>query len=134
MTFSPRRRLPVWAAGVVVVAAMLGRSVLAAPPAAAQCTLTAQDEQYISLLAQKNMIHGSDVNDCHMVAEGRWFADQVRNSADPFGTAKALMQHVINTTPMTPDQAEWEVEAAIFVYAPELIPRIKDQFARQPPP
>ncbi len=123
-----------WVVSIVVVAATLGHSVLAAPRAAAECTLSAQDEQYIDVLAQKNLIHGSDVNDCHMVVEGRWFADQVRNSPDPFGTAKALVQKVIDTTPMTPDQAEWEVEAAIFVYAPEIIPKIKDQFARQPPP
>ena len=134
MTLSLRRRLPVWAAAVVVVAAMLGHCVLAAPRAAAQCTLTAEDEQYINLLAQKNMIHGSEVNDCNMVAEGRWFADQVRNSADPFATAKSLVQQVADNTPMTADQAEWEVEAAIFVYAQELIPKIKDQFAQQPLP
>lgn len=133
MTLSPWRRFPAWVAGIVVVAAMVSQSVLAAPRAAAVCTLTAEDEQYIDLLAQKNMIHGSEVNDCDMAAEGQWFADQVRNSPDPFGTAKTLVQQVINTTPMAPDRAEWEVEAAIFVYAPELIPTIKDQFARQHP-
>ncbi len=95
--------------------------------------MTAQDEQYINLLAQKNMIHGADVSDCNMVAEGRWFADQVRNSSDPLQTARSLVQKVSETTPMNEEQAEWEVESAIFVYAPEMIPTIKGQFAQEPP-
>jgi hypothetical protein len=130
---TPRVRLSVWAAGVVLAVAMLGHHVLVAPPAAASCTLTTQDDQYINLLGQKNMIHGADFNDCHMVAEGRWFADQVRNSPDPLGTARSLVQMVKDTTPMNEEQAEWEVEAAIFVYAPEMIPTIKGQFAQPPP-
>jgi hypothetical protein len=128
---SPRIGFSVWAAGVVFVAALLGHLVLAAPPAVAECTLTAQDDQYINLLAQKNLIHGADFNDCHMVAEGRWFADQVRSSPDPLGTARSLAQMVTDTTPLNKEQAEWEVESAIFVYAPEMIPRIKDQCAQE---
>jgi hypothetical protein len=130
----PRSRvLSVWAAGVVLVVAMLGHVVLSAPQASASCTLTAQDDQYIHLLAMKNMIHSPDYTDCHMAAEGRWFAYQVRNSADPLGTARSLVQMVIDGTPMSADQAEWEVESAIYVYAPEVIPKIKDQLAQQNP-
>jgi hypothetical protein len=34
---------------------------------------------------------------------------------------------------MDSKQAEWEVESAVFVYAPEMVPKIKDQAAHQPP-
>jgi len=130
-TPSPRRGLSAWAASVVFVVAMLSHLVLAAPRAAADCTLTTQDQQYINLLAQKNLVHGADFNDCHMVAEGRWFAEQVRNSPDPLATARSLMQMVTDTTPMNKEQAEWEVESAIFVYAPEMIPGLKEQCAQE---
>lgn len=40
---------------------------------------------------------------------------------------------ITRTTPMNQKQAEWEVESAIYVYAPDLIPRLKDQAARQVP-
>lgn len=41
---------------------------------------------------------------------------------------------VTNTTPLSPDQAEWEVESAIYVYAPDLIPKIKAQAGQPAPP
>ena len=40
---------------------------------------------------------------------------------------------ITRTTPMTQAQAEWEVESAIFVYAPELIPKIKAQAGQAGP-
>ena len=133
-TRSRRRVLSVWTAGAVLGAAMLGQVVVSAPPASASCNLTPQDDQYISLLAKDKMIHSADFTDCHMVAEGRWFADQVRNSPDPLGKARSLMKMVTDTTPMTAEQAEWEVESAIYVYAPEMIPKIKDEKAHEPAP
>ena len=132
-TRSRRRVLAVWAAGAVLAGGMVSHVVLSAPQASANCTLTAQDEQYIQLLAQNNMIHKADFNDCHEAAEGRWFADQVRTAADPMARAKALVKMVTDTTPMTHDQAEWEVESAVYVYAPEMVPKIKDEAARQAP-
>ncbi len=128
---APRFGLLLLVAGVVFTVVMLSHLVLASPQAVAGCTLTAQDEQYIDLLAQKNLVHGTDFNDCHMVVEGRWFADQVRNSPDPLGTARALMQTVTDTTPMNKEQAEWEVESAIFIYAPEMIPKLKEQCVQE---
>ncbi len=133
-TRSRRRVLSVWTAGAAMMAAMLGHVVLSAPPASASCNLTAEDDHYINLLAQDKMIHTADFTDCHMAAEGRWFADQVRHSADPLGTARSLMKMVTDTTPMTAQQAEWEVECAIFCYAPEMIPQIKDEKAHEAPP
>ena len=127
----PRCGLSVLAAGVVLTVVVLSQLFPIAPQAVAGCTLTAQDEQYIGLLAQKGMIHGTEASDCNMVAEGRWFADQVRNSPDPLGTARALMQMVTDTTSMNKEQAEWEVEAAIFVYAPEMIPKLKEQCVQE---
>ncbi len=94
--------------------------------------MTPKDDQCINLLAQNKMIHTADFNDCNMTAEGRWFADQVRTSADPLATGKNLVNMVTNTTSMKHDQAEWEVESAIFVYAPEMIPAIKGQVAKGP--
>lgn len=132
-TYSCRRMLSVWTAGAALTGAMLGHAVLSAPPASANCTMTPEDDQYIHLLAQNKMIHTVDFNDCNMSAEGRWFADQVRNSSDPLGTARSLMKMVTDTTPMNAQQAEWEVESAIYVYAPELIPKIKDEYAHEPP-
>ncbi len=116
-----------WGASIVLVVAMLGHVVLSAPQASAECTLTAADDLYINLLAQNNMVHTTDFNDCHMATEGRWFADRVRTSADPVGTAKSLIKMVTDTTPMTAEQAEWEVECAIYVYAPEMVPKIMGQ-------
>ncbi len=131
----PRRRMSaVWAAGAILAGAMVSQVVLSAPRASANCTLTPQDEQYIHLLAQNNMIHSADFTDCHMVTEGRWFADQVRTAADPLARAKSLMTLITDTTPMKADQAEWEVESAVFVYAPEMVPKLKDEVAHQPPP
>ncbi|MFZ1176738.1 MAG: hypothetical protein WAO15_10825 [Mycobacterium sp.] len=130
---SRRRALSVWAAGAALVVAMFGHAVLSAPQASANCTMTAQDDQYIHLLAQNKMVHTADFDDCNMSAEGRWFANQVRTSADPYVTAKNLVKMVDDTTPMDAKQAEWEVESAIYVYAPQVIPKIKDEAAQQTP-
>lgn len=130
---SRRLRSSVWAAAVVLVVAMLGRLTLSAPPAAANCALTSQDDQYIQLLAQNTMTHRTDANDCDVAAEGRSYADQVRQSADPLGTARSLVHKVAEATSMNEQQAEWEIESAVFVYAPEMIPLIKNQLAQQPP-
>ncbi|UXA05162.1 DUF732 domain-containing protein [Mycobacterium sp. SMC-2] len=126
---SRRRVLPVLAAGVAPAVAMLGYAVLSAPQASASCNLSPKDDQYIQLLAQNKMVHNADFSDCHEAAEGRWFADQVRNHPNPFGEAQELVNMITSTTPMSQAQAEWEVESAIYVYAPEVIPKIKDQAA-----
>jgi hypothetical protein len=118
------------AGGVALGAVMLGGAVLSAPQASANCTLSDKDDQYIKLLAQNKMVHNADFSDCHEAAEGRWFADQVRANANPFGEAQELINMITNTTPMTQAQAEWEVESAIYVYAPDLVPKIKDQAAK----
>ncbi|OBH34272.1 hypothetical protein A5692_13275 [Mycobacterium sp. E342] len=121
------------AAGVVLGAAMFGGAVLSAPHASASCNMSPADDQYIKLLAQNKMVHNADFNDCSEAAEGRWFASQVRANPNPFGEAQELVNMITNTTPMSQKQAEWEVESAIYVYAPDLIPRLKDQAARQVP-
>lgn len=110
---------------------MLGGAVLSAPLASASCDLSPADDQYINLLAQNGMVHNADYSDCHEAAEGRWFATQVKSAPDPFGKAQELVTMVTSTTPMKADKAEWEVESAIYVYAPEVIPKIKDQAAKQ---
>jgi len=109
---------------------MFGHAVLSAPPASAACTMSNADDQYVHLLAMNSMVHTADFDDCNMIAEGRWFADQVRTSADPYRTAKNLVKMVTDTTPMNSKQAEWEVESAIYVYAPQVIPKIKDEAAQ----
>lgn len=129
-TRSRVRASSVWAAGLALGASMLGGAVLSAPIASATCNLTPADDQYIKLLAQNKMVHNADYSDCHEAAEGRWFADQVRSNPNPFGEGQELINMITNTTPMTQAQAEWEVESAIYVYAPELIPKIKDQAAQ----
>ncbi|OBI04834.1 hypothetical protein A5714_02550 [Mycobacterium sp. E2462] len=130
MTTSRTRVLSVTAAGAALGAAMLGNALVSAPQASANCNLSAKDDQYVQLLAQNKMVHNADFSDCHEAAEGRWFADQVRANANPFGEAQELINMITNTTPMTQAQAEWEVESAIYVYAPDLIPKIKDQAAK----
>ena len=127
------RALAVWAAGAVLAGAMASHVVLSAPRASASCNLSPQDEQYIALLAQNKMVHDDSFTDCHEAAEGRWFADQVRTAPDPYGKGKSLVKMVTDTTSMSHDQAEWEVESAIFVYAPQMIPKIKDEAAQQAP-
>ncbi|MEB4209442.1 hypothetical protein [Mycobacterium sp. 94-17] len=120
-------------AGLALGAAACGVGVLSAPPASAACRLSPADDQYINLLAQNKMVHNADFTDCHEAAEGRWFADQVRSNPNPFGEGQELVNMITSTRPMSQAQAEWEVESAIYVYAPELIPKIKAQ-ARQPAP
>lgn len=112
---------------------MFGGAVVSAPHASATCTLSDKDDQYIKLLAQNKLVHNADFSDCHEAAEGRWFADQVRSNPNPYGEGQELINMITRTTPMTQAQAEWEVESAIFVYAPEMIPKIKSQ-AGQPGP
>jgi hypothetical protein len=129
-----RRVLSGCAAGVALGAAMLGGSVLSAPNASASCDMSPADDQYIKLLAQNKMVHSADFNDCNEAAEGRWFASQVRANSNPYGEGQELINMVTRTTPMTQAQAEWEVESAIFVYAPDLIPKIKDQASKAAPP
>lgn len=126
---SRMRASSVWAAGVTLGASMLGGAVLSAPQASASCNLSPKDDQYIQLLAQNKMVHNADFSDCTEAAEGRWFADQVRNHPNPFGEAQELVNMITNTTSMSQAQAEWEVESAIYVYAPDMIPKIKDQAA-----
>jgi hypothetical protein len=123
----------VWVAGVALGASMLGGAVLSAPLASATCNLSPADDQYIKLLAQNKMVHNADYSDCHEAAEGRWFADQVRANPNPYGEGQELINMITRTTPMSQAQAEWEVESAIFVYAPELIPKIKAQAGQQGP-
>ena len=113
---------------------MFGGSVLSAPHASASCDMSPADDHYIKLLAQNKMVHSADTNDCNEAAEGRWFASQVRANSNPYGEGQELINMVTRTTPMTQAQAEWEVESAIFVYAPDLIPKIKDQAGKAAPP
>ncbi len=127
---SRRRVSSAGAAGLALGASMLGGAVLSAPQAFASCNLSPADDQYVNLLAQNKMVHNADFTDCHEAAEGRWFADQVRSHPYPFGEAQELVNMITNTTPMSQAQAEWEVESAIYVYAPEVIPKIKDQAAK----
>lgn len=132
-TRSRAQVLAAGAVGVVVGAGMFGGAVFSAPHASAACNMSPADDQYIKLLAQNKMVHNADFNDCSEAAEGRWFANQVRAHPNPFGEAQELVNMITNTTPMSQAQAEWEVESAIYVYAPELIPKLKDQAARQAP-
>ncbi|OSC22042.1 hypothetical protein B8W69_27205 [Mycobacterium vulneris] len=129
-TRSRSQVLAIGAAGALLTTAMLGDALVSAPRASAACNLSQADDQYINLLAQNKMTHTADFNDCHMAAEGRWFANQVRNHANPFGEAQELVNMVTDTTHMSQAQAEWEVESAIYVYAPDMIPKIKDQAAQ----
>lgn len=133
MTRSRARVLAAGSAGVALGAAMFAGAVLSAPHASASCNMSPADDQYIKLLAQNKMVHNADFNDCSEAAEGRWFASQVRANPNPFGEAQELVNMITRTTSMSQAQAEWEVESAIYVYAPDLIPRLKDQAARQAP-
>jgi hypothetical protein len=126
-TRSRLQALTVGAAGLALGAAMLGGAVVSAPQASASCNMSPADDQYIKLLAQNKMVHNADFNDCSEAAEGRWFADQVRSNPNPYGEGQELINMITRTTPMSQAQAEWEVESAIFVYAPEMIPKIKSQ-------
>jgi hypothetical protein len=125
--------LAVGAAGAVLAGAMLSDALLAAPQASAACSMSPADDQYISLLAQNKMVHTADFNDCTEATEGRWFANEVSNAPDPLGKGKDLVKFVTSTTPMSSDQAEWEVESAVYVYAPQMIPKMKDQAGQQAP-
>ena len=125
--------LTVGAAGVALGVAMFGGAVMSAPQASASCNMSPADDQYVKLLAQNKMVHNADFNDCSEAAEGRWFADQVRANPNPFGEGQELINMITRTTPMSQAQAEWEVESAIYVYAPDLIPKIKSE-AGQPAP
>ena len=121
------------AAGAVLGTAMLGNALLSAPQASAACNMSPADDQYINLLAQNKMVHSADFNDCTEATEGRWFADQVSTAPDPLGRGKELVNFVTSTTQMSSDKAEWEVESAVYVYAPQMIPKMKDEAGQAAP-
>lgn len=124
-----KRALSMWVIGVVLMVTLLGHVMLQAPRASADCTMSADDERYIKLLALQNIVHSAGYTDCQVSAEGRWFAVQVRKSPDPLGTARSLVMMVITGTPLTAEQAEWEVAAAIYTYAQDMVQRIQNQDA-----
>lgn len=125
--------LAMGSAGAVLGTAMLGNALLSAPQASAACSMSPADDQYINLLAQNKMVHTADFNDCTETTEGRWFANQVGTAPDPLGRGKELVNFVTSTTPMNSSQTEWEVESAVYVYAPQMIPKMKDEAGQQAP-
>jgi Protein of unknown function (DUF732) len=125
-TRSPTRVVSLLAVGLVTVVAMLGCVLVSAPQASADCVLTAQDQSYIQLLAQKHIGAINGYTDCDVAGQGRWFADKVRASATPALTAAGLARTYYWNywTSLTEEQAAWQVAAAIKVYAPEMVPAV----------
>ncbi len=79
--------------GAVLATSMLGEALLSSPHAAAACNMTPKDDQYVNLLAQNKLVHAAGFNDCNMTAEGRRFADQVRDLARPVGDRQGPGEH-----------------------------------------
>lgn len=114
------------AAGLVLAVALLGHVLLSPPRASADCVLTAQDQHYITLLAQQRIGAVSEHTDCDVAAQGRQIADAVRTADNPSLAASSIAADIYDETNLTADQAAFEVAAAIYVYAPEMVWAIRD--------
>jgi hypothetical protein len=116
----PSRVLSLWAAGFVLVVAMVGYALLVAPEASAYCVLTAQDRMYISFLQEENIGPAPGYTWCDAALGNRQIADEVRASPNPLATAVSIAQRIYYNSNLTLDQANWEVADAVTVYAPEV--------------
>lgn len=108
-------------AGIVLAALMLGHVLLVAPPASADCVLSAQDKRYVALLQHRQIGATSGNTDCDVAGLGRQIADNVRVADNPPLMASTLADAVYDRTNLTAEQAAFEVAAAIYVYAPEMV-------------
>lgn len=110
----------------VSAAALLGQIGLPPPPASADCVLTAQDQHYIALLAHRQIGAASGNTDCDVAAQGRQIANDVRVADNPPLRASTIADDVYYRTNLTVEQAAFEVAAAIYVYAPDMVWVVKD--------
>lgn len=119
-------RIRLWLAAVLA-AALLGQlGVLPPPHASADCVLTAQDQHYIALLARRQIGAASGNTDCDVAARGQQIANDVRMANNPSLVASTIADDVYYRTNLTAEQAAFEVAAAIYVYAPDMVWVVKD--------
>ena len=77
-------------------------------------------------MAQNNMIDSADFNDCRLYHRGSVVGRAAAaHRSDPMARAKSLITLLTDTTSMDAKQAEVEAQSAVYVYAPEMIPKIK---------
>ncbi|KZS55942.1 hypothetical protein A4G26_17475 [Mycobacterium kansasii] len=110
----------------VFAAALLGQLGLPLPHASADCVLTAQDQHYIALLARRQIGAASGSTDCDVAALGQQIANDVRMANNPSLRASTIADEVYYGTNLTAEQAAFEVAAAIYVYAPDMVWVVED--------
>lgn len=128
---SPNRFFRLWVASLVLMFAMMSLALASPPPASADC-LTGQDHLYIGLLAQRNIGPAAGYTECDLALHGRQTASAVRMAANPAAAAANIALDIYYNTDLTPDQAAWQVAAAVSVYAPEMIPVIRRTPVQEP--
>ena len=117
---SPSRMLSLCAAGLVLVVAMLGHAVLAAPDASAVPGLTPDENSYVSCLAERDIGPAFAVGDTYydLAEGGHRIAYDIRRGVDPVDEAYAIYK----ATNLSLNQSVWEVACAVAAFAPEMIP------------
>lgn len=106
------------AAGLVLVLAMVGHALLAAPDATATPGLTDQDVTYVQMLEQVGITPGAGHTDYDLALTGRNIVNDVRHGVSPLTIANQLYYG----NEITWYQAKFIVVAALSVYAPDLLP------------
>ncbi|POX98851.1 hypothetical protein C3469_22980 [Mycobacterium kansasii] len=107
-------------------AALLGQLGLPPPHASADCVLTAEDQHYIALLAQRQIGAALGNTDCDVAAQGRQIANDVRVADNAPLRASTIADDVYYRTNLTAEQAAFQVAAAIYVYAPDMVWVVED--------
>jgi hypothetical protein len=125
-TRSPSRVMSLWAAGLVLMVAMLGHVLLSPPKATAQPALTHEESEYVALLAKGDPAQGippigpaPNGTLWHLAQGGRAIAADLRSGITVSNEANTI----VKADPyLTLKQALWEVVCAMVVFAPELVP------------
>ncbi|ETW23387.1 DUF732 domain-containing protein [Mycobacterium gastri] len=107
--------------GLALMVVLLWQVLTLPPRASADCVLSAQDQRYIALLAHRQIGAASGSTDCDVAAQGRQIADDVRVADNPPLRASTIAEAVYDETDLTVEQAAFEVAAAIYVYAPDMV-------------
>ncbi len=124
---SPSRGLSLWAAGLVLMAAMLSHALLSPPRASAACPPLTHDEwEYVSLLAGGYPDEGipgigptPDGSLCDLAGGGHAIAYDLRRGVTESAEANKICSR---DAYLTCREALWEVVCAEVVFTPELIP------------
>lgn len=123
---APTQALVLLTAVTMVLLGLLGHALMTAPTAAAY---TAEEQMYISLLADEGIGPVGNGTYDDMVFIGHVIAYDLRRGVHPVDEAYTLWR---NNPYLTKDAAITVVATALVVFAPELVPIYTDETAGPP--